>query len=595
METESTPTAEAGRKFLSFAWANRGRAFLGKPSRREVILLNSLAVLVGVLAGYFAIGFRTIIGFFQNLFMYQRVDYHLVSPVGHTLGPWIILLPPIIFLIVSYLVKFFAPEAKGHGVPEVIEAVVARGGRIRARVVALKALASSLTIAAGGSVGREGPIVQIGSATGSVLGQLFNMRPNLIRVLVGCGAAGAVGATFNTPIAGVIFAIEAIILEFKTKSFIPLVISSVFATVVSRVHLGNHPAFQVPGYSFVNPQELILYLGLGILAGVIGVVTVKTLYGLEDFFDNLKIPFFLKPILGGLALGLIGYYRPEVLGVGYDTMEAVLRQESWVLLMASLVGLKIIAMSITLAAGGSGGVFAPSLFIGAMLGGAYGWVVNYYFPEMTAGYGAYALVGMAAMFSATSRAAFTAIVILIEMTLDYSIILPLMFVCVVADQVAWALSKHSIYSMKLVRKGISFNTDIGLNVMAVTKIRDIMTTKLTILPDSLTLSEAKSIMASSPHTLYPVVDKDGKLLGQIRRSKIWGKIKQMGPEATVKDVMRPIRSIAGPDELVISTLHRLDNNTSRDPRIWIVEDRTERLCGIVAPTDLCRLISKDSD
>lgn len=577
------------------AWASRGRAFLGKPSRREVILLNSLAVVVGILSGYFAIGFRALIGLFQNLFLHHQISFDLISPSGHVLGPWIILAPPIGFLVVAYLVRWFAPEAKGHGVPEVIEAVLTRGGRIRSRVVALKALASSLTIAVGGSVGREGPIVQIGSATGSTLGQIFNMRPNLIRVLVGCGAAGAVGATFNTPIAGVIFAIEAIILEFKTKSFIPLVISSVFATVISRIHLGNHPAFVVPEHSFVNPEELILYLGLGVVSGLVGVVVVKTLYAIEDLFDHAKIPFFTKPIIGGLILGIIGYFRPEALGVGYETMEAVLQQESEFFLMASLVGIKIIAMSITLAAGGSGGVFAPSLFIGAMLGGAYGWVANQYFPELTAGYGAYALVGMAAVFAATSRAAFTAIVILIEMTLDYSIILPLMFVCVVSDQVAWALSKHSIYSLKLIRKGISFNTDIGLNVMAVTRIRDIMTTELTILPETLNLKEAKSIMASSPHTLYPVVDKSGKIIGQIRRSNILNRIKRLGPDANVTDLMRPIHSEAYPDEFVIATLNRLERNNTRDPRIWITDRQTKRLCGIVAPTDLCRLISKDPD
>ena len=576
-------------------WASRGRAFLGKPRRQEVITLNTLSIVVGVAAGYFAIAFRGLIGFFQNIFLHDQVSFQLMAPLNHVRGPLIILFPVFGLIAVNFLVRRFAPEASGHGVPEVMEAVITRAGRMRARIVAIKALASSLTIASGGSVGREGPIVQIGSATGSVLAQFFDLRPNLMRTLVGCGAAGAVAATFNTPIAGVIFAIEVIILELKTKSFIPLVISSVFATVISRFHLGNSPAFVVPEYAFVNPNELIFYLGLAVLAGITGVIIIRTLYGMEDLFDAMTIPWWLKAGGGGLVLGVLGFFVPEVLGVGYESVEAVLQQESSLQLMVALVFLKIFAMSLTLAAGGSGGVFAPSLFIGAMLGGAYGWVINHFFPYETAGYGAYALVGMAAVFTASSRAAFTAIVILIELTLDYSLILPLMFVCVLADQTAWFLSKHSIYSLKLKRKGLNLKTDIGLNIMAMTRIREVMTTKLTVLTETMNLEEARQVMRVNPHTLYPVVNESGELTGQVRRSSIRNELKQKGPESLIREVQKPVRSTAFANELVINVLGSLHRNRSRDPRIWVLDDRNKRLTGIVSPTDLSRLISRNNE
>ncbi|MCB0355606.1 MAG: chloride channel protein, partial [Bdellovibrionales bacterium] len=393
-------------------WQSLNQTYLRPVTKKEVFRLNSMAILVGILAGYAAIGFRYLIGFFQNTILHHQLDWHLISPLDHVRGYWIFVILPMGLLISTLITYFFAREAKGHGVPEVIEAVMTRSGRIRKRVVALKALASSITIACGGSVGREGPIVQIGSAGGSAIGQLLNLEPKLLKTLVGCGAAGAIAATFNTPIAGVIFAIEIIVLELKTKSFVPLVISSVFATVVSRLYLGNEPAFYVPEYRLSGPNELIFYLALGILSGILGVIVIKSVYGFEDFFDNLKVPFWTKPLIGGLILAALATIFPQTMGVGYDTVTEVLQQKSSLTIMASLVFLKIFATSLTLASGGSGGVFAPSLFIGAMLGGTYGYLVNLYFPDVTAGYGAYALVGMAALFSATGRATFTAIVIL---------------------------------------------------------------------------------------------------------------------------------------------------------------------------------------
>ncbi|MEZ4871958.1 MAG: chloride channel protein [Bdellovibrionales bacterium] len=559
-------------------------------SNREIIELNLMATFVGVLTGYAAIGFRFLIGFLQNTILHDSWDYHLISPIDHVRGEWMFLIVPVGLLISTLITRYFAPEAKGHGVPEVIQAIWRNGGKIRARTVGLKALASGITIASGGSVGREGPIVQIGSAIGSTLGQFFHLRPKLLKTLVGCGSAGAIAATFNTPIAGVIFAIEIIVLEFKTRSFVPLVISSVFATVISRNHLGNEPAFFVPEYHLLSAQELVFYLGLGVLAGIVGVLFIRFLYFGEDLFDNAQVPFWTKPIFAGILLASVGYYYPGMFGVGYETVTDALQQQSHFLLMFGFVFLKIFSTTITLAGGGSGGVFAPSLFIGAMLGGAYGHFVHDLFPEMTANYGAYALVGMAALFSATGRATFTAIVILFEMTLDYSIILPLMFACVTADQVSSLISRDSIYTLKLKRKGFAFKHEISVNIMSITPIRDIMTTALHFGHVKMTLSEMANELLQYEHSLYPVLDDHGRLAGVFPVNKLI-RLSAKEPDALAQDHMDEPTTTIDMNEMVEDALKKFGK--SRDPRILVVDGSKKKLVGILSPVDLIRLSSRD--
>jgi CIC family chloride channel protein len=552
-----------------------------------------MAVLTGVITGYGSLAFHHLIGFLENLFLYNRIDFHLVSSLHHTRGAWIILIPAVAIAVVAFIIEKFATEARGHGVPEVIEAVIRKKGLIRKRVSFVKALASSLTIGAGGSVGQEGPIVQIGSAAGSSLGQVFRLRPNLIKTLVGCGAAGGIAATFNTPIAGVIFAVELIILELKTKSFIPLVISSVFATVISRHYLGNEPVLSVPHFTLNHPVELIFYLGLGLLSAIVGVMTIKTLYKTEDFFENLPIHFIWKALGGGLLLGLLAYFFPEILGVGYETVQNALRQEATFPMMFGLIFLKIIAMSLTIAAGGSGGVFAPCFYIGAMLGGAYGFAVQGLFPDFVEGYGAYALVGMASVFAASSRATFTSIVILFEMTLDYSIILPLMFACVIADETAHAILKESIYSLKLKRRGLSFNTDLAVDILAITPIKQIMSTDLEVLRNDMTLKEAEEVIKQNSHAIYPVVDRQGVLYGICRTASLRAKMKELESEAKISDVIKVAPIVVYPDETAQNAIKKIGK--ARDPRILVVSPNEKKLLGIVAPRDLIRLNnSKDS-
>lgn len=548
-----------------------------------------MAVAVGIATGYLAVGLHYAIDGLTNYFLLGQKSFESLSPAQHSLGPLIVAFP-VVGILFSYLVtKFFSSENEGHGVPEVIESVLLRSGRMPKRTILLKGLTSAMTISTGGSVGPEGPIVQMGSATGSALAQILNFSPQLMKTLVGCGAAGGLAASFNTPIAGVIFAIEIIVLELKTKSFVPLVISSVFATIVGRSYLGDQPVFPVPDYSLVNNQELIFYFGLAIVSGIVGFLAIRVLDLTDQGFKAIPFPGWAKAVIGGLIIGGLAWYQPLILGIGYETVGAVLKQNSSIDIMAALVLLKILASSVTLSAGGSGGLFAPSLFIGAMLGGSFGYLADVYFPGLTGGYGAYALVGMAAVFSAMSRATLTAILIVFEMTLEYQIIIPLLLVCVVADQVSWVLSKDSIYSLPLRRKGLSFVNDIGVNIMSVTFVRDIMTTKVDLAHDEMTLDEAKSKLIPLDHTVYPVTDRHGVLNGVVHYDDILKDYKELEKVMKIKDIKRTKVAVCHPDDTVQRAISKIEK--TRDPRIIVVDRKTKKLMGIASPIDFVRLSS----
>ena len=487
---------------------------------RENLRLNLLALILGVAAGFVAIGFRYLLFGIRNLALFGRISFAEASPLEHTLNGWIVAVPAAGGLLVGLLTYYFASEARGHGVPEVMEAIAVHGGRLRARLIGVKTLASAITIGTGGSAGREGPIVQIGSSLGSTFARLFSLPSYMTKILVACGASAGIAATFNTPIAGVLFSIELILLELKTRSFIPLVISSVFATMVSRIFLGQYPAFIVPQYGFEHEVELTFYLVLGVLAGLVAVTMIYVLYKMEDLFARLPGPTYLRPVVGGLALGGIALYFPQVLGVGYETVDAVLHESYAGPTLIALVGLKILALSLTLGSGGSGGVFAPSLFVGAMLGGAFGSLVHHLFPAYTATYGAYALVGMAAVFAGASRATLTSIIILFEMTQDYHIILPLMFACVVSDLVAWTVQRDSIYTRKLTRRGVQVVQDMEVDVLARMHVSEVMESRVDVVPETATVRDAYEKAMDSGQRALPVLNERRELIGIITQTDL---------------------------------------------------------------------------
>ena len=483
-----------------------------KPLRtNEHAVMSILAVSVGLAGGYGAVGFRYLINFFQTLAYGSSKELLDIFP--DTIWYYRMWLPALGGIIVGLLVYFFAREAKGHGVPEVMEAVALKSGIIRKRLVLVKALASAVCIGTGGSVGREGPIVQIGSAIGSTLGQVLKVSAARLRTLVGCGAAAGIAATFNAPIAGSMFALEIVLGDFGLATFSPIVISSVVATAVSRHYLGDVPAFLVPKYELVSAWEFPLYVILGLLCALVAVSFTRTLYWLEDVFDDLKFPEYLKPVLGGFVLGACALIFPQVLGVGYGAIDQALSQAYtwWFLLL--LILMKILATSITIGSGGSGGIFAPSLFVGAMTGGFFGSIVHQALPEITASSAAYAIVGMGALVSGTTHGPLSAILILFEMTGNYRIILPLMTACIVSNLGAGQLMKESIYTMKLIRKGVDIREGKEVNILRSIRVGDVMNPKVETLYEGLGLELLAGKISKSKYNSFPVVNDRDQLVG----------------------------------------------------------------------------------
>jgi CIC family chloride channel protein len=428
---------------------------------------------------------------------------------------WRLTIPAIGGLIVGPLVWFYAREAQGHGVPEVMKAVALRGGVIRPRIVAIKALASALSIGTGGSVGREGPIVQIGSAFGSMLGQLLGVKARELRTIVGCGAAAGISATFNAPIAGALFAAEVIVGDFAVAQFSPIVISSVVATVVSRFALGNHPAFPVPSYEIVSPFEIFPYMVAGLIAGLVGVLFIRSVTLAEETFEAIRIPGYLKASLGGLCVGAIGVALPQVFGVGYTTISEALEGNLTATLLGALLVAKIVATSVTIGSGGSGGIFAPSLFLGAMTGGFLGTFIHSWFPEATATSGAYALVTMGAVVAATTQAPISAILIIFELTQTIDIIPALMAACVISTLVSQLLSRDSIYTAKLRRQGVDIFQHEEANPLKSLFVRDVIDREPEHIPANARFDQLLDLVVQSRHTQFFVEDAEGRLLGAI--------------------------------------------------------------------------------
>ena len=558
----------------------------------EHAIMAVLAAIVGTIGGFGAIAFRLLIDLVQTL-AYGAKGNLLELALA---SPWYVklLVPAGGGLLVGPLVYFFAREAKGHGVPEVMEAIALRRGIIRKRVVFIKSIASALCIGTGGSVGREGPIVQIGSAIGSSLGQILKVSGDRIRTLVGCGAAAGIAATFNAPIAGSMFALEIILGDFALTTFSPIVISAVAATAISRHFLGNNPAFFVPPYNLISAWELPMYIVLGLFCGAVALGFTTILYRIEDLFDSIKFPEYLKAVFGGIIIGLISLVFPHILGVGYPAIDLALFQQlsMWALLL--LVALKIMATSITIGSGGSGGIFAPSLFMGAMAGGFFGAVVHQIFPDITAPPGAYSIVGMGAVVAGTTHGPITAILILFEMTGEYLIILPLMSACIISSLFARQLLPDSIYTLKLARRGVNLQSGKEVNILRSIPVSDIMNQDIDTIYEGLPLGELSQKIINSKHNSFPVVDAEQKLTGILS----YFDYQDVFSDENLKDLI-VAKDLATPNVVTVS-LHddlytALQKISSKDYSILPVvenEDSSSHLVGLITRRDIISAYDK---
>jgi len=551
-----------------------------------------LAILIGALGGYGAVFFRKSLKLLQYLF-YQNPDDFLTFaasvPAYLKVG-----LPAVGGLLVGLLVSFGAPEAKGHGVPEVMEAVALREGRIRKRVALVKILASGICIGSGGSVGREGPIVQIGSGLGSTVGQLLKVKGTQLKTLIGCGAAAGIAATFNAPIAGTLFALEILLGDFGLASFSPVVLSAVFATTISRHYFGELPSFLVPAYSVQSGWEIVIYPFLGVLCGLAALLFVFCLYQCEDIFERLPMPDYLKTTLGGLMLGVMILYWPHVFGVGYGAVNIALVDQLPIKLLLTLALIKILATSITLGSGGSGGIFAPSLFIGAMTGGFFGTCVHQLFPTVTAGPGAYALVAMGALVAGTTQAPITAILIIFELTSDYHIILPLMASCLISAIITSVLLKgRSIYTIKLLRRGIDIYSGMEQNILRSLKVRDLMGKKIARVAPSATVQQILAAFRDQDASYLHVLDDQSELTGilSFRDIRRLGTAGDSSQQLTAADIATREVSVVTPADDMQTALHLMsEKGVSQLP--VVSETEPKKVLGIVRQKDILTAYDK---
>ena len=552
--------------------------------------LYVLAVSVGAGAGAGAVVFRYLILEFTRLFS-GHDDYsaagHAANPLVPGLGMWFVVLAPVVGgLIYGVLIDRFAREARGHGVPEVMLAVAEHGGRIRPQVAVIKSLASALCIGSGGSVGREGPIVQIGSALGSTLGQWVRIPESRLRLLVACGAAGGISATFNAPIAGVFFGLELILRDFEVESFGVVVLASVLADIIGRAAFGSHPFLELPPFALSSPWEYLLYAGLGVVATVVGLAFIRVLYGTEDFLDRVwKGPEWLRPAAGGILLGLLLFALPQMYGVGYPVLEGAIRGNYGLALLLLLLVGKIAATSLTIGIGGSGGVFAPSLFMGATLGTGYGLAMHHLLPGIVGPAGAYGLVGMGAVFAAAAQAPITSVLIIFELTGDYRIILPLMFAIVLATALSGVLTRDTIYTLKLRRRGINIRRGRAANLMEILTVAEAMKPVPAPLSEQEALNEMIARLTDEGWDALPIVDEEGAYLGTVTARQVEQAMRDNALDATARDLAQETPTLLPGQSLEQALGLLVRHETSGLP---VLDPDARRVIGWVTHRDVLR-------
>jgi CIC family chloride channel protein len=448
----------------------------------------------------------------------ERLGMRLYPVSG---APWRRLLFPVVgSLAIGYLLYRFFPNARGSGVPQTKAAMFARGGRITLRTVLGKFFCTSVTLASGIPLGREGPSVQVGAGIGSVLGRMLGLSPEQVKKLIPVGAAAAIAAAFNTPLAAVVFSLEEIMGDLNAPMMGGVVLASATAWVVLRLSLGDHPLFKVPQYHLVSPAEFAVYAVLGVAGGLVSAVFAKLLLSTRARF--LRFPqntVWFQPLVGGLLVGGMGWFVPQVLGVGYGFVGDALNGNMAVRLMLILLVLKLIAVTTSYASGNAGGIFGPSLFLGAMLGGTVGTVAHHLFPAYTALPGAYALVGMGAVFAGVVRAPMTSVLIIFEMTQDYAVIVPLMIANLVSLFVASLLQHEPIYEALAVQDGIHLPTAKTRQRLGQRQAASIMRAASQLLPAEMTLREALDRVSASEFRTWPVTDRRG-VIGVIDLSRL---------------------------------------------------------------------------
>ncbi|WNY25255.1 Voltage-gated ClC-type chloride channel ClcB [Methanolapillus millepedarum] len=555
------------------------------PNVKTALIAIVIGIVTGVLIGIYSLLLHDL----TNTFFGTNSVFEIFG-----IPSWcIIFIPMLGGLVVGLLNKYFLKTR--YGVESVIEAAALHGGKLKARYAIVEAFASVITIGTGGSAGKEAPGVLMGAGVGSFVTKVFNLRGKSLRTYLGCGAAAGISAAFNAPLAGIVFVVEVIYGELEAKTFIPIVISSIFSTFVFNVFFGTD-TMSFPNYALLNPfKEIWLFPILGIIAGIVSIFFIKCFYFIRERFTDLKVPGYLKPAIGGLLVGLVGLFYPQVFGLGHNVILEVVNDpfSFSIALLLALVVLKTLAFSFTIGSRGAGGSIVPSMFVGAMLGAAFGMVCELFIPGLTVQPGAYALAGMGAVFAGTSNSTFTAIILLIEMTQDYSMILPFMFACVLSNAIARAANPDSIFTEMLKRKGYTIRGGREVDVMESIVVKDAMRPHVQTVSEDNTIEGLYAVIQSSKHTGFPVVNKNGELTGIVTVKDMQERIEPGNPGSKqfIKDIMTKDVLVAYPFETLDVISDRIVvNDVARLP--VVMKSNPKKMVGIITRKDVMNAYNK---
>jgi len=551
----------------------------------EVVPITLLAGFIGIFSAFVALALLRLIGLFTNLFFFQRVSTALVSPAGNKLG-WLALFVPMIGgLIIGFMARYGSERIRGHGIPEAIEAILLKGGKVEPRVAILKPLSSAISIGSGGPFGAEGPIIMTGGAFGSMIAQFFHLTSIERRTLLVAGAAAGMSATFASPLAAVLLSVELLLFEWKPRSLVPVAIASVAAAATRRYIIGMGPLFPTPPHAvFIGPEGLLGCVLVGILAGVLSALLTLAVYAAEDAFLKLPIHWMWWPIIGGFVVGLGGLVFPQALGIGYDMIGALLQGDVALKMIAGILLVKSIIWAVSLGSGTSGGVLAPLLLMGGALGG----LMSGFLPNE--GFGFWPLVAMGAILGGTMRSPFTGVVFAVELTHDINVILPLLLASVIAHAFTVLALRRSILTEKVARRGYHLSREYAVDPLEILFVREVMRPDVVALPADASVSELAQALHDSRsrrrQSLYPVVDRDRKLVGVVPRHQLHELI-QSADGSRLADVVNSNPQVALADEPLRLTVFRMaETGFTRFP--VVEKDGSGRLVGMVSLDDLLK-------
>jgi chloride channel protein, CIC family len=547
----------------------------------RVLPIALMAIVIGLVGAYVALGLLRLIGLFTNLFYYQRLGDKLVSPAGNHLGWWAVLVPVAGGLIIGLMARYGSERIRGHGIPEAIESILIGGSKVQPRLAILKPLSAALSIGTGGPFGAEGPIIMTGGAFGSMIAQFFRLTAVERKTLLVAGAAAGMSATFAAPLAAILLAVELLLFEWKPRSLIPVALASATAGAARRYIIGLGPLFPTPPHPvFIGPEGLIGCVICGLLAGALSALLTGAVYAAEDAFAKLPIHWMWWPAIGGLVIGLGGMIFPQALGVGYDTIGSLLQGNGAIGVLLGILLVKSTIWSVSLGSGTSGGVLAPLL----MMGGALGGLETSFLPAAGAGF--WPLVSMGAILGGTMRSPFTGIVFAVELTHDINMILPLLVAAVIAHGFTVLVLKRSILTEKVARRGFHLSREYSVDPLEVQFVREVMRTRLIAFPASGTVDEARNMVGGGHSVrgqhLYPVIDANRRLIGVITRNDLAA---CRGERAHVSDIARSDAVVAIADEPLRTVVHRMaETGYTRMPVVDSAEER--HVVGMVSLNDL---------